>query len=57
MPAYNGGRFAPPAPVATVAVRRPDGTQSVPAVAMLIDSGADVTLLDGPGLVWDQSAQ
>lgn len=45
MPAYDGGRFAPPAPVASVVVRRPDGDSSVSDVPMLIDSGADVTLI------------
>jgi len=45
MPAYDGGRFAPPAPVAMVILRRPDGAQSVPDVPMLLDSGADVTLI------------
>jgi len=45
MPAYDGGRFSPPAPVASVVVRRPDGDSSVSDVSMLIDSGADVTLI------------
>jgi hypothetical protein len=45
MPAYDGIRFAPPAPVATIVLRRPNDAQSVVNVAMLIDSGADVTLL------------
>ena len=45
MPAYDGTRFTPPAPVATVVLRRQDGAQSVPDVPMLIDSGADVTLI------------
>ena len=39
------GCAPPPAPVAHVVVRRPDGAQSVADVAMLIDSGADVTLV------------
>lgn len=45
MPAYDGVRFSPPAPVAMVALRRPSGGQSVSDVPMLIDSGADVTLI------------
>ena len=45
MPAYEGSRFAPPAPVAKVVVRNPDGQSSVADVPMLIDSGADVTLI------------
>jgi hypothetical protein len=44
MPAYDGSRFAPPAPVASVVVRHPDSGVSVSDVPMLIDSGADVTL-------------
>jgi hypothetical protein len=45
MPAYDGSRFAPPAPVADVVVRHPDHGSSVSDVPMLIDSGADVTLI------------
>ena len=45
MPAYEGSRFAPPVPVASVVVRHPDGESSVSDVPMLIDSGADVTLI------------
>ncbi len=45
MPAYDRGRFAPPAPVAIVVVRHSDGGSSVSDVPMLIDSGADVTLI------------
>ena len=35
MPAYDGVRFSPPAPVATVVLRRPDDAQSVADVPML----------------------
>ena len=45
MPAYDDRLFAPPAPVARVVVRHPDREQSVGDVPMLIDSGADATLL------------
>ena len=45
MPHYDDLLFAPPAPVARVAVRHPDREQSVGDVPMLIDSGADATLL------------
>jgi hypothetical protein len=41
MPAYDDRLFAPPAPVA----RHPDREQNVGDVPMLIDSGADATLL------------
>ena len=45
MPAYDDSRFDPPAPVARVCLRQPDGGQSLADVPMLIDSGADATLL------------
>jgi hypothetical protein len=38
MPAYETGRFAPPAPVVRVVVRNPDTGASVSDVRMLIDS-------------------
>ena len=37
--------FVPPAPIARVVVRPPERDQSVGDVPMLIDSGADATLL------------
>ena len=45
MPAYDDPRFAPPAPVALVSIRHPDREEAVSNVPMLIDSGADATLL------------
>lgn len=45
MPVYDDSRFTPPAPVARVSLRYPDGGGSVSYVPMLIDSGADATLL------------
>lgn len=45
MPAYDSDLFSPPAPVATVGLRNPDNGRSVNDVPMLIDSGADVTLI------------
>jgi hypothetical protein len=45
MPAYDSSIFNPPAPLATVALRNPDNGITVPGVIMLIDSGADVTLI------------
>jgi len=45
MPEYDDIRFIPPAPVALVAVRNSSGSASVSDVPMLVDSGADVTLL------------
>ena len=42
---YDGLRFEPPAPVANVTVRRPDDGREQRDVPMLMDSGADVTLI------------
>lgn len=45
MPAYDALHFDPPAPVATVTLRSPDSEAMVSDVVMLLDTGADVTLL------------
>ena len=45
MPKYDAENFDPPAPVAYVSVRDPATGASLSNVPMLIDSGADVTLL------------
>ena len=45
MTAYDDSRFAPPAPVARVSLRHPERGESIADVPMLIDSGADATLL------------
>ena len=45
MPPYDDRLFVPPAPVARVVVRHPEREQSVGDLPMLIDSGADATLL------------
>jgi hypothetical protein len=48
MPAYDAAEFDPPAPVAEVSLRRKDeaaGGTVVGGVRLLIDSGADATLL------------
>jgi hypothetical protein len=45
MPAYDGTRFDPPAPLAHVNLRNPETGAVLPEVPMLLDSGADVTLL------------
>ena len=45
MPSYDATRFSPPAPVGLIEVRNP-ATGAVHAnVPMLIDTGADITLL------------
>ena len=45
MPAYDADLFNPPAPLARVTLRNPTNNIMVAEVAMLIDSGADVTLV------------
>jgi len=45
MPKYDDIRFAPPAPVAYVTLRIPGSDKAIDDVPLLIDSGADVTLL------------
>jgi len=45
MPGYDAELFDPPAPLATVTLRTLDRQRSVADVAMLIDSGADVSLV------------
>ena len=45
MPAYDAIRFAPPAPLALVSLRNATSSISIADVPMLLDSGADVTLL------------
>lgn len=45
MPVYDDDRFVPAAPVARVSLRHPDSGESIADVLMLIDSGADATLL------------
>ena len=45
MPRYEDRGFSPPAPVAIVSVSKLDGSGDVTGVPMMIDSGADVTLL------------
>lgn len=45
MPSYDGANFDPPAPVAEVVLRNPESGTNVPGVLLLVDTGADVTLL------------
>jgi hypothetical protein len=51
MPAYDDERFAPAAPVATVALQHPETGEMLADVPMLIDSGADATLLPRSAIV------
>jgi hypothetical protein len=52
MPAYDAVRFDPPAPLAQVTLRNLATGKRWPDVPMLLDSGADVTLV--PRAVLDQ---
>lgn len=45
MPKYDGTLFAPPAPLAQVTLRKLDGSTQVAPVLMLLDTGADVSLV------------
>ncbi|MGB9179981.1 MAG: retroviral-like aspartic protease family protein [Pyrinomonadaceae bacterium] len=45
MPAYDSALFSPPAPLAHVTLRNPESGATRNDVPMLIDTGADVTLL------------
>jgi len=45
MPAYDDSRFSPPAPVVHSTLRCPQTGETQTDIPMLIDSGADVTLL------------
>lgn len=45
MPDYEVSLFDPPAPVARVVLRHPDFGTTVSDVLLLLDTGADVTLL------------
>ena len=45
MPPYNDEQFSPSAPVALVTLRVLENNNSLSDISMLIDSGADVTML------------
>ena len=45
MPDYDGTYSNPPAPVAFVILRNPDTGAEISSVPMLLDTGADVTLI------------
>lgn len=45
MSAYDAALFDPPAPLARVTLRNPDNLAVLSDVPMLLDSGADVTLI------------
>lgn len=45
MPTYEATLFDPPAPLAQVILRDPQNAEQLAAAPMLLDSGADVTLI------------
>ena len=45
MPSYDASHFDPPAPVAQVMLRNPHSGATVSSVLLLMDTGADITLL------------
>src|SRR5262245_38817630 len=45
MPVYNATLFNPPAPLALVMLRNKETGVVLPEVPMLLDSGADITLI------------
>ena len=45
MPSYDATHFDPPAPVARVTLRNPHSGATVADVLLLLDTGADITLL------------
>lgn len=50
MPKYDADVFSPAAPVAQVTLRNPQSRNMITAVPMLLDSGADVTLVPAVAL-------
>ncbi len=45
MPSYDATHFDPPAPIAQVILRDPHSEAAVSDVPLLMDTGADITLL------------
>lgn len=45
MPSYDAQRFTPPAPLAKITIRNPETGVELSDIPMLLDTGADVTLL------------
>ena len=45
MPKYDGERFSPPAPTGTVSITNPDNGSTVSDVRVLLDTGADISVL------------
>jgi hypothetical protein len=51
MPVYDSAQFDPPAPLAQVTLRNPDDSLAQSDATMLLDSGADVTLVPRTAIV------
>lgn len=51
MPKYDDVFFEPPAPIARVTLRHFDGHNTIDDVPMLLDNGADVTLVPRTALI------
>jgi hypothetical protein len=45
MPGYDASHFDPPAPLARITLRIPNNGAALSGIPMLLDSGADVTLV------------
>jgi len=59
MPEYNASLFTPPAPVARVTLRNQDNGSTISDVPMLLDTGADVTLIPESSATrteWEETA-
>ena len=50
MPIYEAEGFSPPAPIALVRLRDPLNGTVLPDIPLLMDTGADVTLLPGSAI-------
>jgi hypothetical protein len=50
MPSYDSRLFSPPAPLAKVKLRIIEGSAEISDVLMLLDSGADVSLIPGSAI-------
>lgn len=45
MPKYDGQRFSPAAPTGTVSITNPDTGSTLSGVSVLLDTGADISVL------------
>lgn len=54
MPNYDSANYDPPAPVAQVILRDISSGTSQESVLLLIDTGADITLLPKAAVEWSE---